>query len=480
MTTSLAARTLSPRAVLATVCAGYFIAGWSMAPVSAILPTITRDLGVPVEGGAWVMNAYFLVLVGAVLTAGRVGDAVGHGRVFGTGTLVFAAGSVVAAALPGFASLLAARAIQGLGSAMILGSTLAIIAYTFPGRSRATAVGLLTMTSGLASLAGVALSTWLAEQASWRMSFIVPVPIGLATAFVAHRFALVPRRDRTVRIDWLSALTLFGAVTFLLTGLNHLHEGPETFEAGAPYHVSMHVVSLALFAAFIYRQVHMSEPLVRFSLLKNWKLSGGVVANGLAHMSMLGTSVLLPFLLERGRDMAPSDTGRLIVVQQVFMLVFSLVGGWLYSRRPSVLVQLAFMSMIPIGLIVIGQTGVWLPYALMFPISALLGAGLGAFTAINNTYVIGLAPPDQRGFVGGLTELTRQFGHALGVSMSSALLGSAIAAAPGVPGYLAGFSLAATTMGIIVALGLLGIGGPGARTVARAGASPATAGGRAA
>lgn len=462
---------LPPRAVLATVCAGYFIAGWSMAPVSAILPTITHDLSVPVEGGAWVMNAYFLVLVGAVLTAGRMGDAVGHGRVFGTGTLVFAAGSVVAAVLPGFLSLLAARAVQGLGSAMILGSTLAIIAQTFPGNSRATAVGLLTMISGAASLSGVWLSTMLAESASWRASFLVPVPVGLAAAYVAWRYDLVPRRTEVVRIDWLSALTLFGAVSFLLTGMNHLHDGPETFEAGAPYHVSMHIASLALFAAFVYRQLHMPKPLVRFSLLKDWKLSGGVIANGLAHMSMLATSVLLPFLLERGRDMAPSDTGRLVLVQQLFMLFSAVIGGWLYSRRPTFVLALVTMGMMATGLILMGQLGAWLPYELMFPISAMLGAGLGAFTSINNTYVIGLAPVDQRGFVGGLTELTRQFGHALGVSMSSAFLSSALATMPGVPGYLTGFSQAATAMGIMLALGLLGVGAP-----SRRGAEPVTAG----
>ncbi|MFN0074647.1 MAG: MFS transporter [Chloroflexota bacterium] len=451
---------LSPRAVLATVCAGYFIAGWSMAPVSAILPTITHDLNVPVEGGAWVMNAYFLVLVGSVLTAGRLGDSVGHGRVFGTGTLIFAAASVIAALMPGFTALLAARAAQGLGSALILGSTLAIVAQTFPGNSRAMAVGLLTMTSGFASLAGVWMSTLLAEGASWRLAFLIPVPVGIAAAFIASRYDLVPRRTEPARVDWLSAFTLFGAVGFLLTGMNHLHDGPETFEAGAPYHVSMHIVSLALFSAFVYRQLHMRNPLVRFSLLKNRQLTGGITANGLAHMSMLATSVLLPFLLERGRDMAPSDTGRLVLVQQVFMLFSAVLGGWLYSRRPSFVLALVTMGMMATGLLLLGQFGTWLPYALMFPISAMLGAGLGAFTSINNTYVIGLAPADQRGFVGGLTELTRQFGHAIGVSMSSAFLSSALAAMPGVPGYLMGFSQAATAMGILLAIGLLGVGAP--------------------
>jgi len=451
---------LSPPAVLATVCAGYFVAGWAMAPVSAILPTITHDLNVPVEGGAWVMNAYFLFLVGSVLTAGRVGDAVGHGRVFGGGTLVFAAGSLVAAVFPSFLALLIARSIQGLGSAMILGSTLAIIAHTFPGRSRATAVGLLTMTSGLASLTGVWLCTHLAENSLWRLSFLVPVPVGLIAVYVASRFDLVPRRSEKVRIDWLSAITLFGAVGLLLTGMNHLHDGPETFEAGAPYHISMHVASLTLFVAFVYRQLHMKNPLVHFSLLKDWKLTGGVISNGLAHMSMLATGVLLPFLLERGRDMLPTDTGRLVLTQQFCMLFAAVIGGWLYSRRPTFVLALITMGMMAAGLILMGQLGSWLPYQMLFPISGMLGAGLGAFTSINNTYVIGLAPSDQRGFVGGLTELTRQFGHALGVSLSSAFLSTAIAAMPGVPGYLTGFSQAATAMGILLALGLLGVSAP--------------------
>jgi hypothetical protein len=157
------------------------------------------------------------------------------------------------------------------------------------------------------------------------------------------------------------------------------------------------------------------------------------------------------------------------------MLFAAILGGWIYSRRPTFALALITMGMMAGGLILLGQLGAWLPYPLMFPISAMLGAGLGAFTSINNTYVIGLAPSDQRGFVGGLTELTRQFGHALGVSISSAFLSSAIAAMPGVPGYLMGFSQAATAMGILLALGLLGVGAP-RRQSARGAAVIGTAG----
>src|ERR1700716_1749169 len=119
---------LSARRVLAIVACGYLLASWAMNPVSSVLPTITRDLGVDVTRAGWVMNAYFVLLVGGVLIAGRLGDAFGHGTVFRTGAVVFGAGSVLAALSPDFNVLIAARGIQGLGSAMLFGTSLAIIA----------------------------------------------------------------------------------------------------------------------------------------------------------------------------------------------------------------------------------------------------------------------------------------------------------------------------------------------------------------
>src|SRR5918912_755201 len=99
--------------VLALVCSGYFLANWAMNPVSAILPTITSDLGIDVVRAAWLMNAYFVLLVGWVLLAGRVGDALGHGTVFRAGCLVFGAGCLLAALPVDYPLLLAARAVQG-------------------------------------------------------------------------------------------------------------------------------------------------------------------------------------------------------------------------------------------------------------------------------------------------------------------------------------------------------------------------------
>src|SRR5882762_8985248 len=113
----------SSRRVLAVVAGGYLLASWAMNPVSSILPTITTDMGVDVTRAGWVMNAYFVLLVGGVLVAGRLGDAFGHGRLFRAGCLVFATGSLLAAVPGDFTTLIAARAVQGLGSALIFGTS---------------------------------------------------------------------------------------------------------------------------------------------------------------------------------------------------------------------------------------------------------------------------------------------------------------------------------------------------------------------
>lgn len=441
--------------VLGVVACGYLLASWAMNPVSAILPTITTDLGIDVTRAAWLLNAYFVLLVGWVLIAGRLGDAFGHGRLFRAGCLTFALGSLVAAVSADFVPLLVARGIQGVGSAMIFGTSLALVASAFPGPRLGWAVGILTVSSGLSSLVGVWISVATVQYANWHWSFVVPLVVGLVVAVLAGGLPS-ERRARVRDVDWLGGAFLFGALVFLLLGLNHLHDGPETFAAGAPYHFTMHAIALAFLAAFLWRQLNTPRPLIQLRLLRIPRLSTGVIANGIAHSSMLATSLLIPFLLERGRGYGPTQTAELLVVQQVSLIVFSFLGGWVYSKRGTPVIGLGSITAIALGLALLGQFGIALPFVGLFPIAALLGGGLGVFTAVNNTAVMSSVSSDQRGFASGLVETTRQLGHSLGVSVSSGVLATSLAAAS-VPslGYLDGFAEAATVMGFVAALGVV-------------------------
>lgn len=435
-----------------------------MNPVSAILPTITTHLGVDVTRAGWIMNAYFVLLVGGVLIAGRLGDAFGHGRLFRAGCLLFAVGSLLATLAGDFNLLILARAVQGLGSALIFGTSLAIIATVFAGPRLGWAVGILTVASGVASVLGTWASTSIVQITDWHWSFLIPAVIGTALAGAATGLPSV-RRTLAKDVDWLGGTLLFGALIFLLLGLNHLHEGPETFEAGAPYHLTMHAIAISFLVLFLWRQLRTPKPLIKLDLLRIPRLSAGVIANGIAHSSMLATGLLIPFLIERGEGYTPTQTQQLMLAMQLSLIVFSLLGGWLYSRRDTPAIGIVAIGAIATGLAVLGRIGAELPFAGLFPVVALLGGGLGVFTSVNNTAVMASVKAEQRGFASGMVETTRQLGHSLGVSISSGVLQTSLAAAT-IPelGYREGFSEAASAMALVAALGVLVVLYPVLRT----------------
>jgi DHA2 family multidrug resistance protein-like MFS transporter len=298
-------------------------------------------------------------------------------------------------------------------------------------------------------------STSIVQVTSWHWSFAVPVVIGSVVALRASRLPS-ERRTRLADVDWLGGGLLFGGLIFLLLGLNHLHEGPETFEAGAPYHVTMHVIALGFLVLFLWRQLRAPRPLIELHLLRVPKLSAGVIANGIAHSSMLATGLIIPFLLERGEGYTPFETQRLLLAQQLGLIAASLAAGWLYSRRGTPAMGVLSIGAIATGLAILGRVGAELPYASLFPVVILLGAGLGVFTAVNSTAVMASVSSDQRGFASGMVETTRQLGHSLGVSISSGVLQSTLAAAA-IPelGYRDGFSEAASAMAMVCAIGVL-------------------------
>jgi predicted MFS family arabinose efflux permease len=278
---------------------------------------------------------------------------------------------------------------------------------------------------------------------------------GALVAIVARGLPSV-QRTRVSDIDWLGGLLLVGALSLLLLGFSHLHEGPESFEAGAPYHLSVHVGAVVVMALFVWRQLRVDHPLLQLRLLRIPSLSTGVVANGIAHSSMLATSLLLPFLLERGRGYSPTQTAELVVTMQVCLIAGSIGGGVLLARYGPSGLGVGSMAGIAAGLFALGQIGAALPFAALFPLVAGLGTAQGTFTAVNNTAVMSSLGADQRGFASGLVEMTRHLGHALGTSISSSVLVTSLAAAIApAAGYRDGFAAAATTMAAVAALGIV-------------------------
>jgi DHA2 family multidrug resistance protein-like MFS transporter len=218
-------------------------------------------------------------------------------------------------------------------------------------------------------------------------------------------------------------------------------------------------------------------------MLRNQRFASGIFANGIAHMSMLASSFLIPFLIERGRMMSPSDTGQLVLMMQVTMIACSLAAGLLYDRLRTPVLGWATLAAITAGLTTLGLVGASLPFAALLGIGMVLGGGLGGFTTVNNTAIMSHAGVGKRGFASGMVETTRQLGHSVGVTLSSTIMAGALVGVPtaGLPtAYASGFQQATLLMGGFAALGLLATLAPylgrsgGSRRPAKQAAAPAS------
>jgi MFS family permease len=175
-------------------------------------------------------------------------------------------------------------------------------------------------------------------------------------------------------------------------------------------------------------------------------------------MSMLASSFLIPFLLERGRGLNPTDTGQMVLVIQVTMVSCSLLAGYLYDRLRTPVIAWVTLAAISGGLTTLGLAGGSLPFWSLLVIAMFLGGGLGGFTTVNNTAVMGYSGAGKRGFASGMVETTRQLGHSVGVTLSSTIMaGALVGVAPAdLPtAYASGFQQATLLMGGFTALGLL-------------------------
>ena len=191
---------------LATVSIGYMLVSWGMNPVSAILPTISADLRIDVSAAGWVMNAYFLLLVGAVLVVGRLGDIVGHRYIFSAGVATFGLAGVAAGLSGSYEGLVVARSVQGIGAAMVFGTSLALVSEMVPSSRRGLAIGTLTMSSALAALIGVSFSVYAVQQLTWHWAFYIMGPVGGArvrdgSTAAAWTDQWQPPADRLARRD---------------------------------------------------------------------------------------------------------------------------------------------------------------------------------------------------------------------------------------------------------------------------------------
>ncbi|WP_286939548.1 MFS transporter [Achromobacter sp. UBA4530] len=409
--------------------------GTSIANVG--LPAFTHAFGASFQSVQWVVLAYLLAITTAVVSAGRLGDLIGRRRLMLAGIAWFTVASVTCAAAPGLWTLVAARAAQGLGAAVLMTLAMAFAGEAAQKGRAGSAMGLLGTMSAAGTALGPTLGGALIAGPGWRAIFLVNLPLGLLAFWLAWRH--LPRDSQraaaqTIRFDWLGSVLL--SLTLAVYALSM------TLGRGSFGKINGVLLAAAAGGAglFAWVQSRTANPLVRPAMMANPVLAGGFAANALVATVMMATLVIGPFFLAGALGL---DAMRVGVAMSCGPLVAALAGvpaGRCVDRfgaRPMTLAALIAMTgasaMLPVASDAFGATG----YVVALGV---LTAGYALFQAANNTAVMARAGGNDRGAVSGMLNLSRNLGLITGASAMGAVFAvgaGATALADAAPAQLA-------------------------------------------
>jgi EmrB/QacA subfamily drug resistance transporter len=431
--------------------------------VNVALPDIQSDLGFSTDSLQWVISAYTLLFGGFLLLGGRAGDLLGRRAVFMSGLGLFSAASLVAGFATSPGMLIAARAVQGLGGAMLSPAALSILTVTFAqGRDRNIALGVWGALAGLGGTLGVIAGGVIVDALGWEWVFFVNVPIGLMTIAVAPLFV----RESKVQADGPRTFDALGALLGT-AGLMSLVFGvirAEPLGWGSGEVLAFLVAGVALLAAFIRVESRSSAPLVPLSLFRSRGLrtsSGALALNGAAFLGMFFLSAIF---LQQVRGESALDTGLQFLPMGFAAIVGAGIASNLVTRIGTRPVHVAGGIVSAIGLLLLTQAGAddgyWTAIA---PGFALYGAGVSLIGVPSQIGAIADVTHEEAGAASGVISAFFQVGGALGLAVITTLSNSRVSAAIGdgvdrgtalVDGFHRGLLIAAAFAAVNLVIGL--------------------------
>ncbi|MGH3012009.1 MAG: MFS transporter, partial [Gaiellaceae bacterium] len=443
---------------LALLSVVQFMVVLDIAIVNVALPSIQVDLGFSQENLQWVISAYALVFGGFLLLGGRAADLLGRRRIFLLGVVVFTVASLLAGLAWSESSLIAARALQGLGAAIITPAALSILSTTFAeGRERNIALGVWGAVGGFGAAAGVLLGGILTDALSWEWIFFVNIPVGVI-AFVLAPILLAESRDaRVKRFDVPGAVLVTAALSLLVYAITEA--GREGWLAGIT--LTLFAASFALLAAFVAWESRHPEPLMRFGIFRTRTVSGANVAGLIMGTAMFSMFLMLTLYMQQVLGYSAMKTGVAYLAVAGTAILWSAVAAQLVTRIGVKPVLTVGMTMLTGGLVYFTQVSVGGSYlGDLLPGFLLIGVGIGfSFVPISIAALAGVQPAEA-GLASGLINTSQQIGGALGIAALSTIATSqtedAVASGSAVPVALVdGFTAAFLAGAIIAALGIV-------------------------
>lgn len=398
------------------------------------LPSIAQDLQASSAASIWIVNAYQIAIVVALLPLASLGEIVGYRRVSQAGLAVFTLASIACVFANSIETLSLARVVQGFGAAGIMSVNGALVRYTYPQRLLGRAVGINAVIVSLAAAAGPTIASAILAVGHWRWLFALNVPIGLLAVSLAG-FTLPHNRLQPRKLNWVEAALNAAAFGLLITGLQSLAHGE-----AAVLGFGLTGAGLAAGILLIRRERSRTSPLIPLDLLARPMFSLSVATSIISFTAQMMAFVALPFFLQGTLGLTAVETGLLMTPWPLATMIAAPLAGHLSDRYSAGVLGAIGLSLFACGLMALSFLNADSSHFDIIWRMALCGAGFGFFQSPKNRAMLSEAPKDRAGAAGGTLGMARVVGQSLGAVVVAFLL----SAAP-INGVGHGFQIAAVT-----------------------------------
>lgn len=404
--------------VLLTMCFALFMAMLDNTVVNVALPTISRELGAGVSGLQWIVDGYVLAFATLLLTGGTLGDRFGRKRTFLSGLALFTLSSLLCGLSQSTGQLIAGRALQGVGAALLMPGTLSILTVTFPPEERAKAIGIWAGVSGLALALGPTAGGLLVEKVGWESIFFLNVPIGIVALLVGWRVVSESKAAVVRQLDLIGlALGTTGlfAIVYALIEANQRGWTDVQIVGG----LSLGIVLIAAFVSYEYVTTKAMMPLEFF------RIPAFSAGNGVAFslsLGMFGTFFFFSLYMQLVRGYTALGTG-VRILPLTGMIFFIAPQAGRFAQRHGSRWPMTFGPILSgTGLLLMSRVGLDTDYRLMVPVLMMMGIGMGFTMAPMTAAVMNAVGPERAGLGSATTNTARELGGTFGIALLGTLL----------------------------------------------------------
>jgi len=411
---------------LGSLCFALFMIMLDNTVVNVALPAIKAELDISTAELEWTVAAYALTFASLLLTGGKLGDLLGRRLIFVIGLAVFTLSSLACGLSASAPQLISARAVQGVGAALMMPATLSIISATFPARERGTAIGIWAGVSAMALAIGPLLGGIITEHISWNWIFYVNVPIGVV-AVIAALLVVPESRDTSheQRLDLPGLLTSGIALLALVYALIEANQYGWT----SARILTLFAIAIVGIVAFVLLELHQRLPMLDLSLFRSGTFAGANLVAILVTLAMFGIFVFFPIYMQTFRGWSPIQAGAALLPWTLMVVIFAPIAGKLSDRVGSRWLMAGGMTVVAICCLLLSTVTLHSTFWHMLPAFLLGGLGMSFVMTPMSAAAMSAAPVAKAGVASGVLNTFRQVGVALGIGITGAIIADRAAAA---------------------------------------------------